>query len=53
MVMVKEPVAELDALSVTRAVKLNVPAAEGVPVIEPVGDRVSPVGNCPSATDQA
>jgi hypothetical protein len=53
IVMVKEPVAELDALSVTRAVKLDVPAAEGVPVIEPLWDRVSPPGSCPSASDHA
>ena len=49
--MVKEPLAELDALSVTRAVKLKVPAAEGVPVSEPLWDRVSPLGNWPLATD--
>jgi len=40
------------ALSVTRTVKLNVPAADGVPLITPVPDeRVIPVGREPAEID--
>ena len=43
-------VAEADALSVTRTVKLLVPAALGVPEMVPAAARLNPVGNVPLAT---
>ncbi len=39
-------------LSVTVAVKLNVPAALGVPVIVPDDARLRPVGSAPPVIDQ-
>ena len=45
-------VEETDALSVTRAVKLLVPAVAGVPEIMPLPARLKPEGNEPVATDQ-
>ena len=36
-----------EALSVTVTVKENAPAADGVPVIEPLAARVSPAGGDP------
>jgi hypothetical protein len=44
--------AETDALSVTLTVKLDVPAAVGVPEMAPP-ERLSPAGSDPLATDQA
>ena len=51
--MVKDnaAVAEADALSVTRTVKLLVPAAPGVPDMVPAGARLNPAGSDPLATD--
>jgi hypothetical protein len=43
--------AEPDALSVTRTVKLLGPAVPGVPDIVPLGARFSPAGSVPLATD--
>lgn len=40
------------ALSVTRTLKLAVPAAVGVPEITPPAERVNPAGNVPSDSDQ-
>ncbi len=45
-------VAVAATLSVTRTVKLNVPAAVGVPVIAPALERDSPVGSDPTVTAQ-
>ena len=44
-------VADTDALSVTRTVKLLDPAAPGVPEIVPPAARLSPPGSVPLATD--
>jgi hypothetical protein len=44
-------VAEADALSVTRTVKLLDPAVPGVPDIVPPAARLSPAGTDPLATD--
>jgi hypothetical protein len=52
MVIENAFVAVRDSLSVTRTVKFSGPAVEGVPVIDPDGDSVSPVGNSPDVTDQ-
>ncbi len=41
-----------DVLSVTAAVKIDVPAAVGVPEITPVVARVSPAGSVPVLIDQ-
>jgi hypothetical protein len=49
----KAAVAETDALSVTRTVKLLDPAAPGVPDMVPAGARLNPAGNVPLATAQA
>jgi hypothetical protein len=51
-VMASESAAVVDtwALSVTRTVKLLVPAAPGVPDIVPLADRVNPDGGVPLAT---
>ena len=38
-------------MSVTRIVKLNVPSAEGVPVITPPDERLNPPGKDPEAND--
>ena len=51
MVIDKPAVAETDALSVTRTVKLLDPAVPGVPDIVPPATRLSPAGNDPLATD--
>ena len=40
------------ALSVTRTVKLKLPAAVGVPLIDPVANSVSPPGKDPKSMDQ-
>ena len=50
--MVKDnaAVAEADALSVTRTVKLLDPAVPGVPDMVPPGARLTPAGNAPLAT---
>jgi hypothetical protein len=37
---------------VTFAVKLDVPAAVGVPLMTPALDNVKPAGNVPALTDQ-
>ena len=44
-------VTEADALSVTFAVKLNVPATPAVPDIVPPGVRFNPPGKLPDSTD--
>ena len=44
IVMAKARLAVPDPLSFTVAVKLKLPAAEGVPVIEPFAANVSPAG---------
>jgi hypothetical protein len=41
-----------EMLSVTRAVKVSVPAAVGVPVIAPVPPRVNPEGSDPEIKAQ-
>jgi hypothetical protein len=46
-------VAEVDALSVTRTVKLLGPAAPGVPDMVPAAARLNPAGNVPLATAHA
>jgi hypothetical protein len=53
--MVKDnaAVAETDALSVTRTVKLLGPAAPGVPDMVPPGARLNPAGSAPLATAHA
>jgi hypothetical protein len=43
-------VAEADALSVTRTVKLLDPAVPGVPESVPAGARLNPAGSTPLAT---
>ena len=50
--MVKDnaAVAETDALSVTRTVKLLGPAVLGVPDMVPPGARLNPAGSAPLAT---
>ena len=50
--MVKDnaAVAEVDALSVTRTVKLLDPAVPGVPDMVPTAARLNPAGNVPLAT---
>jgi hypothetical protein len=50
--MVKDnaAVAEADALSVTRTVKLLDPAVPGVPDSVPPGARLNPAGSAPLAT---
>ena len=50
--MVKDnaAVAEADALSVTRTVKLLDPAVPGVPDSVPPADRLNPAGSAPLAT---
>ena len=50
MVSEKPAVAEADALSVTRTVKLLVPAALGEPDMFPPGVRLNPAGSVPVAT---
>ena len=51
MVSESAAVAEADALSVTRTVKVLDPAVPGVPDIVPPATRLSPAGNDPLATD--
>ena len=51
MVIDKPAVAETDALSVTRTVKLLGPAVPGVPDSVPPAARLNPAGNVPLATD--
>ena len=46
----KPAVAETDALSVTRTVKLLGPAVPGVPDMVPPGARLNPAGSTPLAT---
>jgi hypothetical protein len=46
-------VADADALSVTFTVKLNVPAAAGVPDIAPAAIRLNPPGKLPDSIDHA
>jgi hypothetical protein len=46
----KAAVAEADVLSVTRTVKLLVPAVPGVPDTVPPAARLNPAGNVPLAT---
>ena len=46
----KAAVAETDALSVTRTVKLLAPAALGVPEMVPPAAKLNPAGNVPLAT---
>ena len=53
MVIGKVLDAVCDALSVTWTVKLEVPAADGVPLITPADDSVRPAGSAPAVTDQA
>jgi hypothetical protein len=43
-------VVEAAALSVTRTVKFDVPAAVGVPEIVPVAESVNPAGSVPAET---
>jgi hypothetical protein len=43
-------VASCDALSLTRTVKVELPAAVGVPVIAPFGSRDNPAGRLPEVT---
>jgi hypothetical protein len=52
--MVKDnaAVTETDALSVTRTMKLLVPAVPGVPEMVPPGARLNPAGSAPLATAQ-
>ena len=45
-------VVDVDALSVTRTVKLLDPAVPGVPDIVPLAARLNPAGSDPLATDQ-
>jgi hypothetical protein len=52
-VIVSDCVAVRDAASVTRTVKLGLPAAVGVPLITPDALRVSPAGKDPEASVQA
>lgn len=52
MVIENAFVAVRDSLSVTRTVKSSDPEVEGVPVIDPDEDSVSPFGNFPDVTDQ-
>src|ERR1019366_6450754 len=47
----KSAVAEVDALSVTRTVKLLDPGVPGVPDMVPAAARLNPAGNVPLATD--
>src|ERR1035441_6830911 len=51
MVIDKAAVAEADALSVTRTVKLLDPAVPGVPDMVPPAARLNPAGKVPLATD--
>ena len=51
MVIDKPAVADADALSVTRTVKLLVPAVPGVPDMVPPAARFNPAGSVPLATD--
>ena len=53
MVSESGAVAETDALSVTRTIKLLDPAVPGVPDIVPPAARLSPAGSVPLATDHA
>lgn len=50
MAIESDAVAVCPTPSVTRAVKLDVPGAVGVPEIVPVEDRLNPGGNVPLAT---
>ena len=51
MVSDSAAVAEADALSVTRTVKLLGPAVPGVPDMVPPAARLNPAGSVPLATD--
>jgi hypothetical protein len=48
-----EAVCAGDPLSFTATVKVEVPAAVGVPVMKPPLDRLKPAGRLPDAIDQA
>ena len=52
MVMDSGAVADPEALSVTRTVKLLEPAVAGVPEMVPLAARFSPAGRDPPASDQ-
>ena len=52
MVRLKTWVAVAEVLSVTWMVKVEAPAALGVPEIVPVAERLRPLGNGPLVTDQ-
>jgi hypothetical protein len=53
MVRDNAAVAEADALSVTRTVKLLDPAVPGVPDMVPPAARLNPAGSAPLATAHA
>jgi hypothetical protein len=50
-VSARDAVAEPDALSVARTVKLLDPETAGVPDMEPLAERLNPAGSDPLATD--
>jgi len=51
MVSVSAAVADPETTSVTFTVKLLDPAAVGVPVMVPTGNRIKPAGSVPLAID--
>ena len=51
MVSEKLPEAVLVVVSFTWIVTIEVPSPEGVPLITPLLDRLSPVGKDPAVTD--
>ena len=52
MVTDRDAVADPDALSFTRTLKLLEPAVVGVPEMVPFAPRLSPAGSDPPASDQ-
>ena len=52
MVMPSDAFLEGDSLSLTVAVKFELPLAVGAPEMIPADERVSPVGRLPDVTDQ-
>jgi hypothetical protein len=50
IVMESAAVVEVEALSVTRTVKFEVPAVVGVPEIVPAAESASPAGSVPAET---
>ena len=52
IVRLKIAVTDADEESVTRAVKLDVPTAVGVPVIAPELEKDNPEGSVPETKDQ-